>query len=130
AAILALIGYSNNDTIIIFDRVREVQHNHPNLSIYQAVNRAVNETLGRTILTTLSTFFTVFALWAFGGKVIEDFAFTLMIGLGVGAYSSIFIASSFVVYFTEVRDKRAAAAKVKGGGRKKSYSVRPEPKFQ
>jgi len=130
AALLALIGYSNNDTIIIFDRVREVQHNHPNLNIHDAVNRAVNETLGRTILTSLMTFFTVFALWALGGKVIEDFAFTLLVGIIVGSYSSIFIASAFVVYFTELRDKRSSSAKKKGGGKKKSYSVRPEPKFQ
>ena len=76
AALLALIGYSNNDTIIVYDRVRETIHQHPELSMEQAVNRAINETLGRTILTSLCTFITVSALWLFGGKVIEDFAFT------------------------------------------------------
>ncbi len=100
AALLALIGYSNNDTIIVFDRVRETIQRFPRLSIEQAVNRAINETLGRTVLTSLCTFFTVLALWVFGGKVIEDFAFTLMVGIVVGAYSSIFIASSLVIYMT------------------------------
>jgi preprotein translocase subunit SecF len=128
AAILALIGYSNNDTIIVFDRVRETLHNHPNMGIHQAVNRAINETLGRTLLTSIATFLTVFSLWMFGGKVIENFAFTLMIGIVVGAYSSIFIASALVVYMTEWQEKRSGHARSKG--KKKSYSVRPEPKFQ
>src|SRR6185437_16537469 len=106
AALLALIGYSNNDTIIVYDRVRETTHQHPELSIEKAVNRAVNETLNRTILTSLCTFLTVFSLWLFGGKVIEDFAFTLLVGIVVGTYSSIFIASSLVIYITHYHDKR------------------------
>jgi len=136
AALLALIGYSNNDTIIVYDRVRETLHQHPGLTIEQGVNRAVNETLGRTILTSLCTFLTVFALWLFGGKVIEDFAFTLMVGIVVGTYSSIFIASSFVIYLTEYQQNRAAKLKISGGGkptsvkRKSMPNVRPEPKFQ
>lgn len=130
AALLALIGYSNNDTIIVFDRVRETSHLHPELSIEEAVNRSVNETLGRTILTSLTTFLTVFSLWIFGGKVIEDFAFTLMIGLVVGAYSSIFIASALVIYLTKYQEKRAAKMKASGTQGKKATTVRPEPKFQ
>lgn len=129
AALLALIGYSNNDTIIVYDRVRETLQQNPGLTIYQAVNKAINETLGRTILTTLTTFLTVFALWMFGGKVIEDFAFTLMIGLVVGAYSSVFIASSIVIYITEYRQRKEAKYKY-GGKKKKTYTVRAEPKLQ
>ena len=68
AALLALIGYSNNDTIIVYDRVRETTHAHPELTIDEAVNRAVNETLGRTILTSLCTFFTVFVALALRRK--------------------------------------------------------------
>lgn len=130
AALLALIGYSNNDTIIVYDRVRETVHHHPELTIDQAVNRAVNETLGRTILTSLCTFFTVFALWLFGGKVIEDFAFTLMVGIVIGTYSSIFIASSLVISITHYHDKKAKAMKLAGGGKssKRTINVRPEPK--
>ncbi|MEO5969133.1 MAG: protein translocase subunit SecF [Bdellovibrionia bacterium] len=133
AALLALIGYSNNDTIIVYDRVRETVHAHPELTIDKAVNRAVNETLGRTILTSLCTFITVSALWLFGGKVIEDFAFTLMVGIVVGTYSSIFIASSLVIVITHYHDRRAASGVKKGkaGARKKkAIMVRPEPKFE
>jgi preprotein translocase subunit SecF len=131
AALLALIGYSNNDTIIVYDRVRETIHSHPELSIDKAVNRAVNETLGRTLLTSLCTFLTVFALWAFGGKVIEDFAFTLMIGIVVGTYSSIFIASSIVIIITHRNEKRMAAMKASGQPtKKKRQFIAPiEPKL-
>ena len=114
AALLALIGYSNNDTIIVFDRVRETTQHHPEMTMMQAVNRAINETLGRTILTSLCTFFTVFALWLFGGKVIEDFAFTLMIGIIVGAYSSIFVASSLVIIITDYHARREQKLKQSG----------------
>ena len=86
AALLALIGYSNNDTIIVYDRVRETLHAEPKLSIEAAVNKATNETLGRTILTSLTTFLSAGALWLFGGPVIHDFAFTFMIGIVIGAY--------------------------------------------
>lgn len=106
AALLALIGYSNNDTIIVYDRVRETLQNHPKLNIREAVNRAINETLGRTLLTSIATFLTVFSLWLLGGKVIQDFAFTMMIGIVVGTYSSIVVASSIVIYITEWQQRR------------------------
>jgi preprotein translocase subunit SecF len=131
AALLALIGYSNNDTIIVYDRVRETLHSHPELSIEDAVNRSVNETLGRTLLTSICTFITVFCLWLFGGKVIEDFAFTLMVGIVVGTYSSIFIASSIVIFITEYQAKRQAQLKASGKvTKRKRVMVRPEPKTQ
>lgn len=114
AAILALIGYSNNDTIIVYDRVRETVQQHPSLKIEEAVNRAINETLGRTILTSLCTFLTVFSLWLLGGHVIQDFAFTLMVGIVVGTYSSIFIASSVVIMITHYYEKRNALMKAAG----------------
>ena len=109
AALLALIGYSNNDTIIVFDRIRETIQVHPELSIEQAVNRSVNETLGRTLLTSLSTLISVLALWILGGKVIADFAFTLMVGLIVGSYSSIFVASSLMIFITRYQERRNKA---------------------
>ncbi|MGE0616526.1 MAG: protein translocase subunit SecF [Bacteriovoracia bacterium] len=129
AAILALIGYSNNDTIIVFDRVRETTHQHPNMTIEQVVNRAINETLGRTIVTSLTTFLTVSALWWFGGSVLENFAFCLMVGIVVGAYSSVFIASALVITLTKYQQKRDQKMKMSGGKRKR-YEVRGEPKFQ
>jgi preprotein translocase subunit SecF len=128
AAILALIGYSNNDTIIVYDRVRETTQQHPEMTIEQAVNRSINDTLGRTILTSLCTFLTVFALWLLGGKVIENFAFTLMVGIIVGTYSSVFIASSVVIYLTHYQQKRGKAGG--NGKRRKTYQVRAAPKFQ
>lgn len=131
AALLALIGYSNNDTIIVFDRVREVLHAHPKLSIEHAVNKASNETLGRTILTSLTTLFSVGALWAFGGPVIHDFAFTFAVGIIIGSYSSIFVASAFVIYFTKYRERREQRARLTGkSSKKKKIMVRPEPKFE
>jgi preprotein translocase subunit SecF len=131
AAILALIGYSNNDTIIVYDRVRETILANPKLSMNEAVNKAINETLGRTILTSLATFLTVFSLWLLGGKVIEDFAFTLMVGIIVGAYSSIFIASSIVIYITDWMQKKDASEKASGkSAKRKHVSTRPQPKLQ
>ncbi|NDD90553.1 protein translocase subunit SecF [bacterium] len=126
AALLALIGYSNNDTIIVYDRVRETLAANPKLSIEEAVNKATNETLGRTILTSLTTFLTAGALWLFGGPVIHDFAFTFMIGIVIGSYSSIFVASSLVIYITHYRQRRSANPAIK---KKRQVTVRPEPKF-
>ncbi len=131
AALLALVGYSNNDTIIVFDRVRETLYNHPEYSIEQGVNRAINETVGRTIVTSLTTFFVAFSLWKFGGSVIENFAFTLMVGVVVGTYSSVFIASSLVISMTNYyknRDNKHRNNPSKK--KKKSYNVRSEPKLQ
>ncbi|MBI2605956.1 MAG: protein translocase subunit SecF [Deltaproteobacteria bacterium] len=109
AAILTIIGYSNNDTIIVFDRVRETIKLHPNLSIEENVNRSINETLSRTILTSLATMLVVLALMIFGGGVIEDFAFAMLIGIIVGTYSSIFIASPVMIMLSKRMDRRAAA---------------------
>jgi preprotein translocase subunit SecF len=130
AAILALIGFSNNDTIIIFDRIRETRALNPNMDIVRSVNQALNETLGRTILTTVSTFVCVFALWVFGGKTLEDFAFALVVGTVVGAYSSIFVASPLVISLVEFYDRREAKMKASGkANKKRTYTVRPDPKF-
>lgn len=127
AALLALIGYSNNDTIIIFDRVRETLASNPKLTIEQAVNKATNETLGRTILTSLTTFFSAGALWFFGGPVIHDFAFTFMVGIVVGSYSSVFVAGSLLIYMTHYRAKHAG--KSPSNRKRREIKIRPEPKF-
>ncbi len=122
AAILALIGYSNNDTIIVYDRVRETMKMNPSATIEQIVNQSVNQTLGRTIMTSLATFVSVAMLWAFGGHVLEPFAFTLMVGLVVGAYSSIFIASSMVIVLAHYEEN-----KKKSGKHKKRREVKLSP---
>jgi len=94
AALLAVIGYSLNDTIVLFDRIRE---NFPRLrkrSPVDVVNTSVNETLSRTLMTSTTTLMVLFALFIFGGEIIHSFAFTLIVGVLVGTYSSIFVAST------------------------------------
>lgn len=93
AALLTIIGYSMNDTIIVYDRIRENTAKHPKEPIHQIINRSINETLSRTILTSVLTFTVVLALYAFGGSVIHHFAFAMMIGIIVGTFSSIYVAS-------------------------------------
>jgi len=101
AGLLTVIGYSVNDTIIIYDRIRENMKKSGKLGIKEVVNEGVNQTLTRTILTSFTVFLVLIPLFIFGGSVIHDFAFTLIVGAIVGTYSSIFIASAFVVYWKE-----------------------------
>lgn len=97
AAFLTIVGYSLNDTIVIFDRIRENRKNFKNMSIYDIVNKSINESLSRTVVTSLTTFFVVLVLFLFGGEVIHTFSFAMIIGVIIGTYSSIFIASNAVV---------------------------------
>lgn len=101
AGLLTVIGYSVNDTIIIYDRIRENMKKSGKLGIKEVVNKGVNQTLTRTILTSFTVFLVLIPLFIFGGSVIHDFAFTLIVGAIVGTYSSIFIASTFVVYWRQ-----------------------------
>lgn len=101
AGLLTVIGYSVNDTIIIYDRIRENMKKSGKLGIKEVVNEGVNQTLTRTILTSFTVFLVLIPLFIFGGSVIHDFAFTLIVGAIVGTYSSIFIASAFVVYWKQ-----------------------------
>ena len=98
AAFLTIVGYSLNDTIVIFDRIRENLKTIKKESIIDTVNKSINESLSRTIVTSLTTFFVVLILYFFGGEVIRYFSFALIIGVLVGTYSSIFVASLIVVY--------------------------------
>ncbi|MEN8754217.1 MAG: protein translocase subunit SecF [Desulfobacterales bacterium] len=97
AALLTIIGYSLNDTIIVFDRIRENLRKHHRQSLSFIINRSVNETLSRTILTSGTTLIVVTALYFFGGGIIHDFAFALLIGIFVGTYSSIYVASPILL---------------------------------
>lgn len=108
AAILTVVGYSLNDTIVVFDRIRENLHTRRRDSYEKLVNASVNETLSRTLITSLTTLFVVVSLVLFGGEVIKDFALTLLVGVLVGTYSSIFIASTVLI---EWQLRRAARAK-------------------
>lgn len=97
AAVLTILGYSLNDTIIVFDRIREGVQKSKETILNDIVNDSVSRTLSRTILTSLTTFFVVATLYFFGGEIINGFAFTLLVGIIVGTYSSIFVAASFLV---------------------------------
>ena len=98
AAFLTIVGYSLNDTIVIFDRIRENIKTLKRGSIVDTVNKSINESLSRTIVTSLTTLFVVLILYFFGGEVIHSFSFALIVGVLVGTYSSIFVASLIVVY--------------------------------
>jgi preprotein translocase subunit SecF len=97
AAILTILGYSLNDTIIVFDRIREGINTSKESVLKKVVNESVSQTLSRTTLTSLTTFFVVLTLYLFGGEILNGFSFTLLVGIIVGTYSSIFVAASFLV---------------------------------
>ena len=97
AALLTITGYSVNDTIVIFDRVRENQRSNRRDSLETIVNRSVNQTLSRTVITAGTTFLSVLALYLFGGEVLEGFAFTMLVGIVSGTYSTVFIAASIAL---------------------------------
>jgi preprotein translocase subunit SecF len=97
AALLTIIGYSLNDTIIVFDRIRENLIKYHKSPLGTILNRSINETLSRTILTSATTLFVVIALFVLGGGIIHDFAFALLVGIVVGTYSSIFVASPILL---------------------------------
>jgi preprotein translocase subunit SecF len=98
AAILTLMGYSLNDTIVVFDRIREQVLASKENDLAKIINEAVSMTLSRTVLTSLTTFFVVLTLFLFGGEIIKPFSFTLLVGIIVGTYSSIFIASPLLIW--------------------------------
>ena len=99
AALLTILGYSLNDTIIVFDRIREGVTKARNSDLEETINESVTRTLARTTLTSLTTFFVVFTLFMFGGEIIHAFAFTLLVGVIVGTYSSVFVASPILLWF-------------------------------
>src|SRR5215831_9744632 len=106
AALLTLVGYSMNDTIVIFDRIRENLKFMRRESLEVVMNRAVNQTLSRTVMTSGLTFLTVIALFIWGGPVLHGFSFALVCGIIVGTYSSVFIASPIVLFWHNYADKR------------------------
>lgn len=105
AAILTLIGYSMNDTIVVFDRIRENLRLSRRESLPDVVNRSINQTLSRTVLTSGLTFLTVLSLYIFGGQVLNGFSFALVVGILIGTYSSIAIAAPMLVAWQEWRTK-------------------------
>ena len=110
AALLTLVGYSMNDTIVIFDRVRENRKLTRRMGLEELLNRSVNQTLSRTVLTSGLTFIAVLCLFMFGGEVLRGFSFALVVGIIVGSYSSIFVASPLLLWWQDMREARAGAA--------------------
>jgi preprotein translocase subunit SecF len=114
AALLTIIGYSVNDTIVAYDRLRENRGRHGQVkgsTFAQQINAAINQTLSRTVLTALTTFFATAILLFFGGKVLEDFAFALFIGVITGTYSTIYIAGALIVDWTSYVEGRVRRTK-------------------
>jgi len=110
AAILTITGYSVNDTIVIFDRVRENMRNKRREPLEQVVNTAVNQTLSRTIITAGTTFLSVMALYLFGGEALQGFSFTMLVGIISGTYSTIFIASAIAILLSKKQPTMAASS--------------------
>jgi preprotein translocase SecF subunit len=109
-AILTIAGYSINDTIVVYDRIREGLRHRTGGSVEALMNRSINETLGRTILTGGLTLLSVASLFFFGGAVLKDFAFAILIGILVGTYSSVFVASPIVLWSSKLSGKKSSAS--------------------
>jgi preprotein translocase subunit SecF len=114
AALLTILGYSINDTIVIFDRIRETQHIYPGDAFENILNRSISETLSRTIITTVTTMLAVLSLFIFTTGSMKDFALALLIGMVSGVYSTIFIASSFVYFWRKRKPKVKKSVPVTG----------------
>jgi preprotein translocase subunit SecF len=108
AALLAVIGYSVNDTVVIYDRVREIENEHTGASTLEVINRAINETMARTINTSLTALGVSVVMLIWGGPVIHDFFFAMTVGILLGVYSTIFIAVPMTVFFERVMNKKTA----------------------
>ncbi|MEQ8216194.1 MAG: protein translocase subunit SecF [Smithellaceae bacterium] len=111
AALVFVIGFSINDTIVTLDRIREIVKRNPKQKLGDIINLAINETLSRTILTSLTVFLTLLALYIFGGAVIRDFTFALLVGTIAGTYSTIYIACTSVLLFEKMRLPKMARKK-------------------
>ncbi len=120
AAILTLIGYSMNDTIVVFDRIRENLATSRRESLHDVVNRSINQTLSRTVISSGLTFLTVLSLYLFGGEVLHGFSFALVVGILIGTYSSIAVAAPMLVAYQDWRVKRGKIASLPAGKRAKA----------
>jgi preprotein translocase subunit SecF len=120
AAILTLIGYSMNDTIVVFDRIRENLALSRRESLHDVVNRSINQTLSRTVISSGLTFLTVMSLYLFGGEVLHGFSFALVVGILIGTYSSIAVAAPMLVAYQDWRAKRGKVASLPAGKRAKA----------
>ena len=99
AAVLTIVGYSMNDTVVIFDRVRENLKKYSDIKIFDLTNLSINETLSRTLITSVTTLLALLSIFFFGGEILKGFSFAMILGVILGTYSSIFIANPVLVYF-------------------------------
>lgn len=108
AALLAIIGYSVNDTVVVYDRVRENEENNPGKDLDKVIDKSINETLSRTIMTSLTTLIVSVIMFIFGGGSIKDFFFAITLGVIIGTYSSVFVASPTILFFDKFLNKQNA----------------------
>jgi len=127
AALLTLVGYSMNDTIVIFDRIRENLKMNRREPLERVMNKAVNQTLSRTIMTSGLTFLTVIALFVWGGPVLHGFSFALVCGIIVGTYSSVFVASPIVLFWHNYADQRKRPSRPVLATAARTENVRKSP---
>ena len=99
AAVLTIVGYSMNDTVVIYDRIRENLNKHTKLNINETANLSINETLSRTIITSLTTLLALFSIYILGGEILRGFSFAMILGVLIGTYSSIFVAAPVLKFF-------------------------------
>src|SRR5690348_10822504 len=127
-ALLTLVGYSMNDTIVIFDRIRENLKLSRREGLEALINRSVNQTLSRTIMTSGLTFLTVIALFLFGGPVLHGFSFALVVGIIIGTYSSVFVASPIVLFWQNFSEgRRRSVSPAAPVAAKPQVSPKPQP---
>ncbi len=124
AALLTLVGYSMNDTIVTFDRIRENLKMQVRGSFRQIVNLSINQTLSRTVLTSGLTFLTAISLYLFGGQVLNGFSFALVVGIIIGTYSSIFIASPILVFWHNLAEERRGRTQAAPAGGRPQASMK------
>ena len=98
AAVLTIVGYSMNDTVVIFDRVRENLKKYSKIKIYELTNLSINETLSRTLITSVTTLLALFSIFLFGGEILKGFSFAMILGVILGTYSSIYIANPILIF--------------------------------
>ena len=104
AALLTIIGYSMNDTVVVYDRIRENLRKYKQMELFDLINKSLNETMSRTLLTSATTLLALFSLYFLGGEVLKGFTFAMILGVFIGTYSSIFIASQIILYLNVKRD--------------------------
>jgi SecD/SecF fusion protein len=121
AAILTVVGYSVNDSVVVFDRIREYVGEHKRWDRKTTYNAAINSTLARTMNTSFTTLLTIAVMFVFGGDVIRGFMFALLVGIGIGTYSSVFVATNIVFDTLKRQDKAVVEddSKIYKGGKKK-----------